>query len=108
MNADIKKIYDEILQDLVKSEEGKKAWQESETQLTPLLEQWARAQFMLLSGNPSQKEIAKEIIRASVASVDDIKDALQASLNHYLIEKLVAILKEIILKYFLPATLAAI
>lgn len=106
MNEEIKKIFDVFVDEFTKDGQGKKIFEEGKDVIVPYLESWARAKYMLISGNSGQKEVAKEVIKAVERSISDIKDALNAKLVNYAVDKLENILRSIITKFLLPALIA--
>lgn len=96
---EIEKIYNEILEDLLKSAEGKEAMEKASKILTPALKSLARASFKLRNGTDEEKKIAKIIVENSLEAIQDIKDSLLAKLNNHLVDKVFEVLNQIIDKF---------
>lgn len=110
MNQEVRQTYegmrDNLLRDL--GDEADDIWQEAQTILEPVLLDWARAAYLLKTGNSGQKKIAKQIINSAARSVRDVKDAYMTTAVNYLWNKLAENLLMVLTRHLLPALVAAI
>lgn len=107
LKEEVGKIYESLKEELTKSSNGKKLWEEASELVAPLLQQWASAKATLLFNKQDAvaQEIAHAIVRATAASIDDIEDALRATMSNYLAEKAGALLQNLFVKVLLPRLL---
>lgn len=100
-----KEILEEIKSDLLKSEEGQRAFHEAKEILLDILETWSRAKSLSLLGSEEDKRIARISIKYSHQSLVDIKDALSSKMSNYLLDKFIESLRSILIKIILPSVL---
>jgi hypothetical protein len=99
------KYYNEMVADLTATAEGKEAFQKAESLVKETLMEWANAKAQVLLGSEADKKAAAIIAKYSAQAIQDVKDALEAKMSSYLIDKLISELKSLVLKYLLPSLL---